>query len=162
MNAALMARPLLDGVAGKRMNRNRVRNDIPAHSTSCEITLLLRMLLCASLSVATLFPVQAAQEDIAKYTDPNVRVTQLMEGGGLVIVSSLNVLPNNDLLAIVFARQDQAAGLGVKIAGRFAVLGRISKDNGQTWGPAFLILDSLADGCLWSMVSAAQGAAPGR
>ncbi len=33
-----------------------------------------------------------------------------MEGGGAVIVSSLNVLPNNDLLAIAFARQDQAAG----------------------------------------------------
>jgi hypothetical protein len=104
------------------------------------------MLAAAFLTMAVLSPAQAAQEDIAKYADPNVRVTQLMEGGGLVIVSSLNLLPNNNLLAIVVARQDQAEALGVKLAGKFAVLGRISQDNGQMWGNAFLILDSLADG----------------
>jgi hypothetical protein len=106
----------------------------------------LLILACAVQSVAMFSFATAAQQDIAKYADPNVQVAELMEGGGLVIVSNLNVLPNNDLLAIVFARQDHAANLGVKVAGKFAVIGRISKDNGQTWGAAFLVLDSPADG----------------
>lgn len=96
--------------------------------------------------MAMLSSVQSAQEDIAKYADPQVRVSQLMEGGGLVIVSSLNVLPNGDLLAIACARKDHAAAQGVKLAGAFGVVGRISKDCGQSWGRAFPVLDSPADG----------------
>jgi len=104
------------------------------------------MLGCVVLLLPALPFVRAAQEDVAKYASPGVRVTQLMEGGGAVIVSSLNVLPNNDLLAVTFARKDQAAKLGVQAAGKFVVVGRISKDNGQTWGTAFLVLDAPADG----------------
>ena len=104
------------------------------------------MLGCLVLLLSVLPLAQGAQEDVARYTDPNVRVTQLMEGGGAVIVSSLNVMPNNNLLAIVVARQDQAANLGVHAAGKFAVLGRMSNDNARTWGPAFLVLNSPADG----------------
>ena len=89
---------------------------------------------------------RAAEQDIAKYADPGVQVTHLMEGGGAVIVSSLNVLPNHDLLAIAFASQAQAAAVGVQAAGKSVVIGKISKDHGRTWGPAFLVLDAPADG----------------
>jgi hypothetical protein len=104
------------------------------------------MLCCFVLPISDLRFTEAAQDDVAKYADPNVRLTQLMEGGAAVIVSSLNVLPNNDLLAIAFARQDQAARLGVQAVGKYVVVGKTSKDNGQTWGPAFLVLDGPADG----------------
>ncbi len=110
------------------------------------LTQPMGMLTPVLVSVAILSAAQAGQEDVAKYADPNVRVVQLMEGGGAVIVSSLNVLPDHNLFGIVVARQDHAAVLGVKVAGQSAILGRISKDNGLTWGAAFLILDSLADG----------------
>jgi hypothetical protein len=89
----------------------------------------------------------AGQQDVAKYADPHVAVSSLMEAPGGVIVSSLNVLTNQNLLAIVVARRDQAAAVGVKAAGKSAILGRISKDSGRTWGAAFLIVDSPADGC---------------
>jgi hypothetical protein len=100
----------------------------------------------AILPITILSFAQASQEDVAKYADPNVRVTQLMEWRGRVIVSSMNVLPNNELLAITLAEQDDLAGLGVKFTGKVAVISRISKDHGRTWGAAFLILDSPTDG----------------
>ncbi len=106
--------------------------------------ILQSSMLFGMLVLMMLAPARAAQPDIAKYADPNVAVNSLMEAGGAVIVSSLNVLPNQDLLAIVVARQDQAAALGVKVAGKSAILGRVSKDSGRTWGPAFPILDSPA------------------
>jgi hypothetical protein len=86
---------------------------------------------------------QAAVEDIAKHADPKVEVNQVFDAGahGAVLVTSLNVLPNNDLLCITDATKAQAAGLGVKIAGRVATLGWISKDNGRTWGSPNLVLD---------------------
>ena len=89
---------------------------------------------------------QAAPEDIAKYADPGVQVAQLMEGGGAVIVSSLNILANGDLITIAFVSRDQAASVGVTVAGKWAVIGRISKDQGRSWGPAFRVVDSPADG----------------
>jgi hypothetical protein len=89
---------------------------------------------------------QAAPEDIAKYADPGVQVAQLMEGGGAVIVSSLNILVNGDLFTIAFVSRDQAASVGVTVAGKLAVIGRISKDQGRSWGPAFRVVDSPADG----------------
>ena len=101
--------------------------------------------LAAVVPVTMLSSAHAAPSGVEKYAAPGVQVGQLMEGGGAVIVSSLQVLPNHDLLAIAFARQDHAAGLGIKIAGKLAVIGRISKDAGRTWGEAFLILDSPAD-----------------
>jgi hypothetical protein len=101
--------------------------------------------LCTVL-FTSLVAAEAAPPDIAKYADSNIVVASLMEAGGAVIVSSLDVLPNQDLLAIVFVRRDQAAALGVKVAGKSAILGRISKDNGRMWNPAFLVLDSPADG----------------
>jgi hypothetical protein len=109
---------------------------------------MLRSLMmgCVVLPLSAFPLVQAAQEDIAKYASPGLRVSQLMEGGGAVIVSSLSVLPNNDLLAIAFARQDQATRLGVRAVGKYVVVGRMSKDSGQTWGAAFLVLDGPADG----------------
>jgi hypothetical protein len=96
----------------------------------------------------TLSLVQADQEDIAKYADPHIQVSQLFDGGtrGCVLVSSLNVLPNGDLLCITDASKDLAAGVGVAIAGKAATLGWISKDNGKTWGAPALVLDgALAD-----------------
>jgi len=88
----------------------------------------------------------AAQQDVAKYADPNIQTDELIEAGGFVVVASLDVLPNRDLLAITFMSQEPASRVGVTIAGKFAVVGKISKDSGRTWGPAFLILDSPADG----------------
>jgi hypothetical protein len=86
---------------------------------------------------------QADQTDIAKYADPNIEVNQVFDAGahGAVLVTSLNVLPNNDLLCITDATRAQAARLGVKIAGRVATLGWISKNNGRTWGSPVLVLD---------------------
>lgn len=105
-----------------------------------------RPLACLLLSLATSGLAETPPPDIAKYADPHVRTTALMAGGGAVIVSSLNMLPNDDLLAIAFASRDQVAALGVRAAGKLAVIGRVSKDSGQTWGSAFMILDSPADG----------------
>ena len=87
-----------------------------------------------------------AAQSIARYAAPQVQVRSLMTGGGAVIVSSLHVLPNHDLLGIVFATREQAAALGVSARGKAVVIGRISKDQGRTWGPAFLVCDAPADG----------------
>jgi hypothetical protein len=99
------------------------------------------MLICLILPTAF---AAAAQQDIVKYTDPNVQVNEV-SSGEMVIVSSLNVLPNNDLLVIVFASQSRAAVLGAKAGEKGAIIGRISKDNGRTWGPAFPILQCPPD-----------------
>ena len=136
--------------SAKLMKPDKTRDGWPACSStrrsSARLPVLSRFVAWALLSAGMVSNVRSATEDIAKYADPHVRVTQLMEGGGLVIVSSLNLLPNGELLAITSARQDHAAALGVKFAGGFGVVGRISKDSGQTWGRAFAILDSPADG----------------
>ena len=96
---------------------------------------------CIILPTALLSAAQAAKEDIAKYADPHVLVNQLLDGGG-GFVSSLNVLPNGDLLCICDTLKARAAGMGVKIAGKTATLGWISKDNGKTWGSPSLVLDT--------------------
>jgi hypothetical protein len=104
------------------------------------------LLWLGALLSTPLARVSGSQQDIAKYADSNVAVSSLLDAGGAVIVSSLHVLPNQSLLAIVVARQDQAAALGVKVVGKSAIIGRISKQSGRTWNPAFLVLDSPADG----------------
>jgi hypothetical protein len=98
------------------------------------------------LSMVVLSLVSAALADVAKYTDPGVQTNKLMEGGGYVIVSSLNVMPNKDLLCVFFITQQHAQALGVTVKGQNAILGRISKDSGRTWGDPFLVIDSPADG----------------
>jgi hypothetical protein len=132
------------------MKPRRTPDAWPARSSPqpnpARLAALPRRLAWALLSLALISEAQSAPEDIARYADPHVRVTQLMEGGGSVIVSSLNVLPNGDLLAIASAPRGHVAALGLHVAGPFTVVGRLSQDSGQTWGRAFPILDSPADG----------------
>lgn len=105
-----------------------------------------RASLCVLLLLAAAIIACASTQDITQYTDSRVQVSSLMEGGGYVIVSSLAVLPNGNLLAITFVRKEHANALGVHLDGSSAIIGRISKNSGRTWDPAFLILDSPADG----------------
>ena len=62
------------------------------------------------LPLRTLSFAQASREDLTKYSDPRIQTSQLMEWRARVIVSSLNVLPNHDLLAITPAEQEDAPG----------------------------------------------------
>jgi hypothetical protein len=106
------------------------------------------MLAALLLQVLPQAHAEGTMESIANYADQGIEINGLLEAGGYVIVSSLAVLPNGDLLCITMARQDHAASLGVTCAGKFAIIGRLSADHGRTWGPAFTVLDAPADGSL--------------
>ena len=100
----------------------------------------LPMLCVLILPTVLLSFAQAAVEDIAKHADPKVEVNQVFDAGehGAVLVTSLNVMPNNDLLCITDVTKKRAAEMGVAISGRVATLGWISKDKRSDMGPSSL------------------------
>jgi len=101
--------------------------------------------LCAGMYV---FAQESASDaihsiEVAKYA--KVKVTALMEGPYSVIVSSITVMPDKNLLCVYSGTQDYAKSIGLDITGKSATLGRISTDHGETWGKSFVVLDCPAE-----------------